>query len=254
VTAKLARLPAVARDGWRYPALRLQARTQESPIEALAALGLDGAELRKHAAAFDTLAPGLYAELATAARRASGGEGDEALRRLVHPSASSREAKKLLYLAVRALRPELVVETGTFNGAASAFLLQALDDSGGGRLLSFDVADASDALRVRLPAGCEPGWLVPERLRARFELVLGDVRATLRPRLEVESRLDLFFHDSLHSTRQMLFEYRVAWRRLRQGGLLVSDDVFWNPAFWAFTKRHRVPFRHIGSVGVTRRP
>ena len=52
----------------------------------------------------------------------------------------------------------------------------------------------------------------------------------------------------------MLFEYRLAWRRLRPGGLLVSDDVFWNPAFWAFTKLHRVAFRHIGTVGVTRRP
>jgi predicted O-methyltransferase YrrM len=254
MTAKLARLPAVARDGWRYPAMRLHAKTQETPSEALVALGLDEGELRDHAEAFDALAPGLYAELATAAHRASGGEGDEALRRLEHPSASSREAKKLLYLAVRALTPELVVETGTFNGAASAFLLQALDHNGAGRLLSFDVVDAADALRVRLPAGHQPGWLVPERLRARFELVLGDVRVTLRRRLEAEPQLDLFFHDSLHTTRQMLFEFRVAWRRLRPGGLLISDDVFWNPAFWAFTKRHRVAFRHIGSVGVTRRP
>ena len=95
---------------------------------------------------------------------------------------------------------------------------------------------------------------MPAGLRGRFELVLGDVRKTLRPRLDAEPPLGLFFHDSLHTTRQMLFEYRLAWRRLRPGGLLVSDDVFWNPAFWAFTKLHRVAFRHIGTVGVTRRP
>jgi len=40
----------------------------------------------------------------------------------------------------------------------------------------------------------------------------------------------------------------------RGGGVLVSDDVFWNLAFWIFTKRHRVPFRHIGTMGVTRKP
>ena len=52
----------------------------------------------------------------------------------------------------------------------------------------------------------------------------------------------------------MLFEFRAAWRHLRRGGVLVSDDVFWNPAFWLFTRVHRVPFRHIGTMGVTRKP
>jgi predicted O-methyltransferase YrrM len=222
---------------------------KETATGALAALGLQAS-----GAEFETVASTLYPELAAAARGAGGAEGDEAARRLENPSPSSREAKKLLYLAVRALRPELVVETGPFNGTASAFLLQALEDNGAGRLLSFDLPDAADALAVRLPAGREPGWLVPHRLRHRFELVLGDTRTTLRPRLAAEPPVDLFLHDSLHTTRQMLFEYRVAWRRLRPGGLLLSDDVSWNRAFWAFTKVHRVPFQHVGEVGVTRKP
>jgi predicted O-methyltransferase YrrM len=219
-----------------------------SATDALRALGLHSAE-----ADFEPVASCLYPELAIAAREVAGAEADEAARRLERPSPSSREAKKLLYLAVRALRPELVVETGPFNGTASAFLLQALENNGAGRLLSFDLPDAADALQVGLPAGREPGWLVPDRLRHRFELVLGDTRKTLRPRLATEPPVDLFFHDSLHTTRQMLFEYRVAWRRLRPGGLLLSDDVSWNRAFWAFTKLHRVEFRHIGEVGVTRK-
>ena len=219
-----------------------------SATEALGALGLspDGAD-------FEPAAARLYAELAAAARSLSGAEADEAARRLEDPSPSSREAKKLLYLAVRALKPELVVETGPFNGTASAFLLQALEDNGTGRLLSFDLPEAADALKVPLPAGRQPGWLVPDRLRHRYELVLGDVRSTLRPRLDSAPPVDLFFHDSLHTARQMLFEYRVAWRRLRPGGLLVSDDVSWNAAFWAFTKLHRVAFRQVGEVGVTRK-
>jgi predicted O-methyltransferase YrrM len=168
---------------------------------------------------FEAAATRLYPELAAAARSVDGKEADEAARRLEDPSPSSREAKKLLYLGVRALQPQLVVETGPFNGAASAFLLQALEDNGAGRLLSFDLPNAADALDVPLPAGRE-----------------------------------LFFHDSLHTSRQMLFEYRVAWRRLRSGGLLVSDDVSWNRAFWAFTKLHRVPLGRVGEVGVTRKP
>src|SRR5439155_998588 len=124
---KAARLPSIARDGWRYPALRVRARGEQTAVEALRDLGFDETELR-----------------------------------------------------------------------------------------------------------------------ARFELVLGDARDTLRPRLAREAGVDVFFHDSLHTTRHMLFEFRVAWRHLRSGGVLVSDDVFWNPAFWLFTQVHRVPFRHIG--------
>ena len=222
-------------------------------MEALAGLGFDEVELRAYERDFDALAPGLYTELAQTARQAEGAEAGEAAQRLEEPSPSSREGKLLLYLAVRALRPELVVETGTFNGVASAFLLRALKDNGRGLLLSFDVELPVDALGVGIPAGFEAGWLVPEALRGRFELVRGDVRRTLGCRLEPGPPIDLFFHDSLHTARQMLFEYRVAWRRLRPGGVLASDDVFWNPAFWLFTTLRRIPFRHIGTIGVTRK-
>src|SRR5919202_2346671 len=243
---KALRLPSIARDGWRYPALRVRARGEDTAVEALEALGL-----RAPADEFEQVAPRIYEQLAETAREA----GDElAATRAIGHSASSQEGKKLLYLAVRALRLRLVVETGPFNGASSTFLLHALAATGGdGRLISFDLPDARDALGVPIPEGREPAWLVPPELRHRFELVLGDTRQTLRPRLERET-VDLFFHDSLHTTRHMLFEFRAAWRRLRSGGVLVSDDVFWNPAFWLFTQVHRVPFRHIGTMGVTRKP
>jgi predicted O-methyltransferase YrrM len=248
---KAARLPSIARDGWRYPALRVRARGEDTAVEALAALGFPEPELRALVHEFEDVAPRVYEQLATSARAA----GDElAATRAAGHSESSEEGKKLLYLSVRALRPRLVVETGPFNGASSTFLLHALEAAGGdGRLLSFDLPDARDALGYPIPEGREPAWLVPDELRSRFTLVLGDTRKTLRARLAGET-VDLFFHDSLHTTRHMLFEFRVAWRHLRRGGVLVSDDVFWNPAFWLFTQVHRVPFRHIGTMGVTRKP
>jgi predicted O-methyltransferase YrrM len=251
LTRKAARLPSIARDGWRYPALRVRARGEDTALEALTALGFPEPELRALVHEFEGLARRVYEQLAETAR----GAGDElAATRAAGHSESSEEGKKLLYVAVRALRPRVVVETGPFNGASSTFLLRALEANGGdGRLVSFDLPDARDALGFPIPEGREPGWLVPDDLLPRFELVLGDTRQTLRRRLRGES-VDLFFHDSLHTTRHMLFEFRTAWRHLRRGGVLVSDDVFWNPAFWLFTRAHRVPFRHIGTMGVTRKP
>ena len=251
IARRASRLPAVVRDGWNYPMLRLQSRNRLAPAGALAVLGFDAEELVEVERDFEAVAGVLYPRLL--ARAQSVGDA-EAERRLAAPSSSSRDAKRLLYLAVRILRPALVVETGPFNGTSSAFLLAALDDNGHGRLVSFDVPAAKDAIGVPIPTGLEPGWLVPDELRPRFALVLGDIRETLGPWLATEKPIDLFLHDSLHTLRHMLFEYRLAWRHLRPGGLLVSDDVFWNPAFWLFTRRHRVPFSHIGTIGLVRKP
>jgi predicted O-methyltransferase YrrM len=248
ILQKAARLSSVARDGWRYPVLRIQARGEQSAAEALAALGFDQEKLRGYERDFEQLAPGLYSQLAERAR--AGGDELAASRAEAH-SESSAEGKKLLYLATRVTRPRTVVETGPYNGASSAFILRALEENGEGRLHSFDLPEARDALGH--PAGREPGWLVPDELRSRFEVTLGDTRETLGPALSLLGEIDIFFHDSLHSARHMLFEFRAAWPHLRSGGVLVSDDVFWNAAFLVFTRLHRVPFRHIGTMGVTRK-
>jgi predicted O-methyltransferase YrrM len=244
------RVPSIARDGWGYPARRARARAEPAPA-VLVGLGFDPARIRAYEREFDALAPSLYRALAE--RAAEAGDA-ESTRRLSEASASSVEGKKLLYLAVRSLRARVVFETGTYGGAGSSFLLRGLAENGGGRLVSFDVPDARDALGVPLPAGAQPGWLVPDELRGQLELVVGDVRETLGRRLRAETAVDLFFHDSLHTLRHMLFEFRLAWPKLRSGGLLVSDDAFWNPAFTLFARRHRVACRHIGTVAAVRKP
>ena len=142
-------------------------------------------------------------------------------------------AKKVLvqYITVRAFRPDVVVETGVANGVSSAYLLLALDKNGRGRLHSVDLGNP-----VFLPAGKPPGWIVPESLRNRWNLLIGDSRQLL-PKLLSELRtVDVFIHDSLHTYDQMLWEYRAAYPYLRPGGLLFSDDAGWNPAFEEFSR------------------
>lgn len=176
--------------------------------------------------------------------------------KLGQPDLPAHEAKRLLYLVVRLARPEIVVETGTYNGTFSTFILLGLRDNGHGRLVSLDLparAPIEHAIDQPLPAGSEPGWIVPDDLRGRFELVLGDARNTLPATLARLGRIDMFMHDSLHTRRHMLFEYRQAWPRIPPGGVLVSDDAFMTPAFWWFTRRRRVPLLHVGAMGVTRK-
>ncbi len=83
-------------------------------------------------------------------------------------------AKKVLiqYAAVRALQPKVVVETGVASGVSSAYILLAMKRNQKGILHSVEIGDTS-----YLPAGKEPGWIVPQWLRPRWHLHIGDVAA-----------------------------------------------------------------------------
>jgi len=160
-------------------------------------------------------------------------------------------AKKVLiqYAIVRALRPETIVETGVANGVSSAHVLLALHKNRQGTLHSIEIGDST-----YLPAGREPGWVVPDWLRGRWKFHLGDVRQIL-PQLAPElPSLDLFTHDSLHTYEHMKFEFEQAFPLLRPGGILVADDALWNEAFWDFARAKRVPYAQIlHGVGVLRK-
>jgi predicted O-methyltransferase YrrM len=77
--------------------------------------------------------------------------------------------------------------------------------------------------------------MVPPELRERWELVLGRSQDELPPLLDRVGQIDFFMHDSEHSYECMSFEFRTAWPALREGGVLVADDVNVNPAWAEFT-------------------
>jgi methyltransferase family protein len=92
-----------------------------------------------------------------------------------------------------------------------------------------------------LPPDKPPGWIVPDWLKSRWDLRIGDSRVLL-PKLFAEiGRADVFVHDSLHTYDQMLLEYRTAYPFLKPGGLLLSDDAAWNRAFLEFCKEVGAP-------------
>jgi predicted O-methyltransferase YrrM len=167
----------------------------------------------------------------------------------------------LLYALVRATRPTLVVETGTANGSSTVYLLSALIANGHGELVSIDlpfvgperapvVAGSSigeyDASPI--PPGREAGWMVPDSLRTRWSLRLGDAAELLTA---ITGPVDVFFHDSLHTREHMLLEFETMWPRLARDGLLLADDVFQrrHDALAAFARDVGRPFLTFRSVG-----
>jgi predicted O-methyltransferase YrrM len=151
-------------------------------------------------------------------------------------------AKRVLmqYAVIRAVKPECVLETGIANGVSSAYFLLAMERNQKGALYSIDVNDGS-----YLPSGKQVGWVVPEWLRERWNVHLGDARELL-PRLLAELKsLDVFIHDSLHTYEHMKFEYEEAYPCIRQGCILISDDALWNPAFKEFADKVEAPMASV---------
>nr|WP_279231761.1 class I SAM-dependent methyltransferase [Thermus thalpophilus] len=138
----------------------------------------------------------------------------------------------LIYALIRTKRPSLVVETGVAAGRSSGAILLGLHHNGWGRLISIDLprrGDASAALadlsQPHIPQGLEVGWSVPESLRYRWDLRLGDAKELLPPLLAELGGIDCFLHDSLHTEEHVRFELETAYPYLRPGGLLMADDV-----------------------------
>lgn len=136
-----------------------------------------------------------------------------------------------LYKALREVQPSFVLETGVLNGFSTATILLALHHNDKGRLLSIDypekVGDSPSLFWEGkgagvLPEGYRPGWVVPEELRYRWDMVLGRVQDIL-PALTIPP-IGIMFCDSEHSYENVLFELNWGWPRLGYGGGIIVDD------------------------------
>lgn len=93
---------------------------------------------------------------------------------------------EMTYLLLRDLRPEVVVEVGTFYGWSTMWILSALRDNGTGHLHSFDIVD--NVVRN-----------VPAELSAdRWTFTKGDIQQ--HPE-KVPAKADYLFIDADHGSR-----------------------------------------------------
>lgn len=140
---------------------------------------------------------------------------------------------RTLWCATLHTRPEHVVETGVARGITSRVVLEAFERNGLGHLWSIDIPPL---LETELQA--ETAIAVPERLRRRWRYLEGSSRRRLPALVSILGSIDLFVHDSMHTTRNVAFELGQVWPALRAGGLLVVDDVERNSAFAEFGRAH----------------
>ena len=147
-----------------------------------------------------------------------------------------------LYGLTRWQRPTVVVESGGFVGMSSAFILKAFVDEG---------LTTAKLYSIEWDADCEQGALVPDELQPQFVPLRGKVEDFVK-RDQLPASIDMFLHDSSHSYRHMLWEFREFWGRLRDRGLLVSHDVNLNAAFPEFVAKTYAHNKKTGRLDAQR--
>lgn len=146
------------------------------------------------------------------------------------------------YALIRKYKPITIVETGVSMGWSSFMILTALKREGKGKLYSIDLDDSES---VRKGGGV--GYMIPDYLKAIWNITIGDSKQYLGSILEQIGQIDMFIHDSDHSYETMSWEYNLAWKHLKQNGILCSDDINHSTAFDEFVERHSGEISHVYS-------
>jgi methyltransferase family protein len=159
-----------------------------------------------------------------------------------------RAEAEAIWCLVAHLRPATVVETGVAHGLTSRVILEGLHRNGNGHLWSVDLPAIDPALHHEI------GIAVPEDLRSRWTYVEGTSRRRLPALVRRLQQVDLFIHDSLHTTRNTCFELGTVWPALPPGGIAVVDDIHRNLGFSRFIEQAApgawVAAKHITGDGL----
>lgn len=123
------------------------------------------------------------------------------------------ETLEFLYSLVRLLKPELIVETGTWHGHMAAALGKALGQNGSGRAISFEID----------PEVCE---IAQHRVKKARLDDLVEVRNQSSLESMISSQIDMLVLDSELSLRAQEFEYFRP--NLRPGAIVVFHDTSTN--------------------------
>ncbi|MEW6604512.1 MAG: class I SAM-dependent methyltransferase [Thermoproteota archaeon] len=166
---------------------------------------------------------------------------------------------RALYILIRLLKPDKIVETGVATGFTSSCILAALDKNNKGHLYSIDLpihsprVDADGQMDMSIIPNNElPGYIIPSLLRNRWSLTLGKSEDKLPDLLDTIGAIDMFFHDSEHSYSNMMFELNESLSHIQKEGIIASDDVNYNTAFQEFCIENSLAYDTICYLGLAK--
>lgn len=134
--------------------------------------------------------------------------------RLLHGRMASGHLQgRLLKMIVAMIRPENILEVGTFSGYSAICMAEGLAE--GGRLYTFEINDEmEDFART---------WIEGSPVADKIDFRIGDANVEA-PRLGIQ--FDMAFIDG--DKRTYLETYETVLRILRPGGFILADNILWD--------------------------
>jgi predicted O-methyltransferase YrrM len=120
---------------------------------------------------------------------------------------------KFLEMIVRMLKPERILEIGTFTGYSAIALASGLPATG--KLITIEVNEEMESL-IR-------SFIQKAGLESKINLLIGDA-ISLIP--ELNEQFDLVFIDA--DKEQYTEYYKLAMEKLSPGGFILADNVLWS--------------------------
>lgn len=127
--------------------------------------------------------------------------------------AAGRLQGRLLRMFVRMIRPENILEIGTFSGYSAICMAEGLGD--GGRLYTYEIND-------ELEDFTRP-WIEGSSVAAKITFVIGDALVEA-PRLGI--MFDMVYIDG--DKRTYVEAYETALSIVRPGGFILADNTLWD--------------------------
>ena len=127
--------------------------------------------------------------------------------------ASGHLQGRLLKMLVRMVRPERILEVGTFSGYSAICMAEGLGD--GGMVYTYEIDD-------ELEDFTRP-WIEGSPVADKIRFIVGDA-VKEAPRLGVE--FDMVFLDG--DKRTYIEAYEMALKVLRPGGFILADTTLWD--------------------------
>ena len=127
--------------------------------------------------------------------------------------ASGHLQGRLLKMLVEMVKPENILEVGTFSGYSSICLAEGLAE--GGKVYTFEINDEQEDFT-------RP-WIEGSHVADKIEFIIGDA-ITEAPRLGIT--FDMAFIDG--DKRTYIETYEMALKVMRPGGFIVAYNTLWD--------------------------
>ncbi len=123
---------------------------------------------------------------------------------------------KLLELISKMIKPEAILEIGTFTGYSAICLARGLKD--GGKL---DALEINEELEDLIMEGFEKAGM-----KEKINLILGDAKESLIKLKQQDKKYDLIFIDA--NKREYPQYYKMVKELVKKGGYIIADNVLWD--------------------------